>query len=338
MRLQYARKLMVHIATRRSAQIPIMAAILVAYPLVMSDFFTFQIGAYSLILGTISLSLMVLAGYGGMVSLSQMTVAGISGYIVAILGGNSTVPGDGLSLWIVVPVAILIGAIMGAGIGSISVRTEGVYTIMITLAIAVVFFYLVRQNYTVFNGFTGFAGVNPPTTGAVYWRDPKPFYYLALAISSLCCWAVWYASRSTFGLTLQAIRDNPRRMRSLGFHVTAHRICAYFFSGLIASTAGVLLVWFNGRISPGSVNLDAVLNILIIAVLGGMKHPVGPFLGAAIFVLLENFAIGFARERFNTVIGVSFLLIIFLSRDGTLGILYHLRSKIVNMLRRGGVM
>ena len=319
----------ISILTRRRVQISITLLTLIVYPFVVSDFFIFQIGSYSLILGTIALSLMVLAGYGGMVSLAQMTVAGIAGYAVAILGTNSAQLGLNLPLWIVVPCAIAIGSVVATCIGFVSVRTEGVYTIMITLAIAVVFFYLVRQNYAIFNGFNGFAGVEPPVIGAIYWRDPIPFYYLTLTVSTFFCWAVWYMARSPFGIALQAVRDNPRRMNALGFHVTAHRISAYCFSGVIASTAGVLFVWFNGRISPGSVNVDAVLNILIIAILGGLAHPIGPFLGAIIFVLLENFAIDFiARERFNTVIGVSFLLIVFLSPDGMLGIFQRIVSKI----------
>src|SRR3546814_7675584 len=80
------------------------------------------------------------------------------------------------------------------------------------------------------------------------------FYYLSLAVAAFFLFAVIYAARSTFGLSLQAIRDNPRRMRAIGFDVTLHRVAAYFLAGLIAGTGGVLLVWFNGRISPGSVD------------------------------------------------------------------------------------
>lgn len=311
------------------------AVFLLAYPSFASPFFVFQIGAYSLILGTVALSLMMLAGYGGMVSLAQLTVAGLAGYLMAILGDNSVgVMGLGWPWWLTVPVAILSAALFSAFIGAVSVRTEGIYTIMITLAIAVAFFYFVRQNYVIFNGFTGFAGVEPPRLFGLYWRDPVPFYYLALAVAAGFAGVVAYAARSTFGLGLQAIRDNPRRMRALGYNVTLHRIVAYFLAGLIAGTAGVLLVWFNGRISPGSVGVDVVIDILVIAVVGGMRHPIGPFLGAIGFVLLENFAIDLIdRERFNTVIGLAFLLVVLYSPDGLLGLWVRIRSK-VRMTRR----
>ncbi len=303
---------------------------LLAYPTFASDFFTYQIGAYSLILGTIALSLMMLAGYGGMVSLAQLTVSGFAGYMVAILGDNSVgVMGLGWPWWLTVIFAILSAAIVSALIGAISVRTEGIYTIMITLAIAVAFFFFVRQNYVLFNGFTGFAGVEPPTLFGLYWRDPVPFYYLTLAVSAFFFLMVAYGARSTFGLSMQAIRDNPRRMRALGYDVTLHRIAAYFLSGIIAGTAGVLMVWFNGRISPGSVGVDVAIDVLVIAVVGGMRNPIGPFLGAIAFVILENFAIDLIdRERFNTVIGLAFLLVVLFSPDGILGLWSRLQSKI----------
>lgn len=308
----------------------LLALFLLAYPSFASNFFIFQIGAYSLLLGTVALSLMMLAGYGGMVSLAQLTVAGLAGYLVAIFGDNSVgVMGLGWPWWITVTVAILAAASFSALIGAISVRTEGIYTIMITLAIAVAFFYFVRQNYVIFNGFTGFAGVLPPTVFGVDWRDPVPFYYLSLFVAVFFFCAVLYGARSSFGLSLQAIRDNPRRMRALGYNVTLHRVAAYFLSGLIAGTAGVMLAWFNSRISPGTVGVDVVIDILVIAVVGGLRHPLGPFIGAIAFVLLENFAIDLIdRERFNTVIGLAFLLAVLFSPDGILGLWGRLRSKL----------
>ncbi|MDE0057604.1 MAG: branched-chain amino acid ABC transporter permease [Defluviicoccus sp.] len=308
----------------------LLAVFLLGYPLFASDFFTFQIGAYSLILGTIALSLTMLAGYGGMVSLAQMTVAGFAAYIMAILGTNSVgVMGLGWPWWLTAAIAILGAALLSTFIGAISARTEGIYTIMITLAIAVAFFYFVRQNYVIFNGFTGFAGIEPPTLFGVYWRDPTPFYYLCLAVAAFFYFAVLYGARSSFGLGLQAVRDNPRRVRALGINVFSHRVVAYFYAGVIAGTAGVLLVWFNGRVSPGLVGVDMVIDILVIAVIGGLAAPIGPFLGAIAFVLLENFAIDLIdRERFNTVIGLAFLLIVLFSPDGMLGLWRRAESKL----------
>ena len=303
-------------------------AVLLAFPWVATPFFTYQIGAQALALGLIALSLTFLAGSGGMISLAQMTVAGLAGYMVAIFGTAAT---DGVTLgwpwWLAVLIGIVIAVVAATFIGWLSVRTEGIYTIMITLAIATAFFYFVRQNYAWFNGFNGFHAVVPPRVLGVYWRDPVPFYYLTLAVAGFFYLATVYAERSTFGLSLQAIRDNPPRMRALGFDVSAHRVFAFFLAGLIAGTAGVLLVWFNGQISPGTISVAAAIDVLVIAVVGGLKRPVGPYLGAILFVLLKNFAIDLIdAERFNTVIGLAFLLIVLFSPDGILGLWERLKA------------
>ncbi|MCP4381943.1 MAG: branched-chain amino acid ABC transporter permease [Hyphomicrobiales bacterium] len=308
-------------------------ALLIVYPLFASPFFTFQVGAYALILGTIALSLMFLAGYGGMVSLSQMSVAGLAGYVVAILGSNSLGTGLELPWWLVVPLATIVAALFSIGTGLLAVRTEGIYTIMITLAIGVALFLLAQQNYEIFNGHSGFAGIAPPALG-VDWRDPVPFYYLSLFVAAAFYLAVVYIARSPFGLALQAIRDNPRRMRALGFHVAAHRVAAYAVSGVIAGLAGVLLVWFNGRVSPGTIGVDRLVDILVIAVVGGTRHPAGAFLGAIFFVLLDTFAIDIVgAERFNTLIGILFLSIVLFSPDGLLG-LWGKARRSLSMKRR----
>jgi branched-chain amino acid transport system permease protein len=294
---------------------------LIAYPLVVPSFFTFQIGAQALILGMISLSLMVLAGYGGMLSLAQLTIAGIAAYTVAIFGHNSVgVMGLGWPWWIAAPFAIALAAASAALIGLVAVRSVGIYMIMITLAISTAFYYFALQNYSLFNGFSGYRGVAPPTMFGIYLRDPIPFYYLALTAAAAAYGTVIYSSRSPFGLALQATRDNQRRMRALGYNVTAIKVFAWALAGVIAGTAGVLLVWFNGRISPGTVSVAETIGILVIAVIGGIKHPIGPFIGAFFYVLLKTFAIDLVNaERFNTLIGLVFLLIVLFSPDGMLG-------------------
>ena len=209
-----------------------LAVALVLFPLVATPFVVFQLGAQTLILGMIALSLTILGGYGGMVSMAQLTVAGVAGYAVAILGPNGTgVLGLNWPWEIYVPAAILVAGVVSALIGAIAVRTAGIYTIMITLAVGVAFFYLAQQNYSLFNGHSGFRGVAPPNVFGVSWRDAIPFYFLCLAMAALAYSAVVYAARSTFGLALMASRDNPRRARAVGYDVTWLRIAAFFFSG-----------------------------------------------------------------------------------------------------------
>ena len=303
------------------------ALLMLAMPLFASNFVLFQIFGWTFILGMIALSLMFLAGYGGMVSLIQMTVGALAGYTVAILG-TSGVPtlSLGWPWWLYIPVAIIIATLFGTLVGALAVRTEGIYTIMITLAIASAFFYFTRQNYGLFNGYTGFNRVIPPQLFGVDWRQATPFYYLTLTCAALSYFAVVYVSRSPFGLALQGVRDNPRRMSALGFSVTAHRILAYTFSSVIAAVGGILLVWQNSQVSPGTAGIPQVIDILVIAVVGGIKRPIGPFVGALIYVLLRVYspdvllAFGLSGERFKLLIGLGFLVIVFFSPDGVLGL------------------
>ncbi len=313
------------------SQIPAWGWLLMAFmlclPLFASDFVIFQIFGWSMILGMIALSLMFLAGYGGMVSLVQMTVAACAGYMVAIFGTSAAAEISlGWPWWLYIPVAILIAMAFGTISGALAVRTEGIYTIMITLAIASAFFYFTRQNYVLFNGFSGFNSVDPPQLFGVDWRQAVPFYYLTLFWATVAYLAVWYVGRSPFGLALQGIRDNPRRMSALGFNITAHRIAAYTFAAFFAAIAGILLTWQNNQISPGTAGVGPVIDILIIAVVGGLKRPIGPFIGALVYVLLRTFAldvlvaVGLDGQRFQLLIGIGFILIVFFSPDGLLGL------------------
>lgn len=312
----------------------VVGVVLLLMPVVANDFFLFQILGWSFILGMISLSLMFLAGYGGMVSLAQMSTAVLAGYMVAILGSSGV---QSISLhwpwWLYVPVAIFVAALFATMIGALAVRTEGIYTIMITLAIAAAFFYFTRQNYTIFNGYSGFANVVPPPIFGIEWREPIPFYYLATTCAVLSYLAVVYISRAPFGLALQGVRDNPRRMAALGFNVFLHRVAAYTLASIIAAVAGILLVWQNAQVSPGTAGLGAVIDILVIAIVGGITRPIGPFIGALVYVLLRIFspdileALALPGDRFNLLIGLGFLAIVYWSPDGLLGLWDRWRSR-----------
>ena len=312
----------------------VVGLVLLAMPAFAGDFVLFQVFGWTFILGMIALSLMFLAGYGGMVSLIQMSVAAMAGYMVAIFGTSGVEAiSMGLPWWVYIPAAIVIATAFGTLVGALAVRTEGIYTIMITLAIASAFFYFTRQNYDIFNGYSGFNLVLPPALFGVDWREPAPFYYLTLVCAALSYAAVVYVSRAPFGLALQGVRDNPRRMAALGFNVTAHRIAAYAFSAVIASVGGILLVWQNAQIAPGTAGIPAVIDVLVIAVIGGLRRPVGPFVGAFIYVLLRTFspdvltALGLSGERFKLLVGLGFLALVFFSPDGVLGLWDRWRTR-----------
>ncbi|MGB6105027.1 MAG: branched-chain amino acid ABC transporter permease [Pusillimonas sp.] len=294
---------------------------LLAYPQLVPDFWVVSIGAQAIVLGLITLSLTFLAAYGGMVSLAQMATAGVAGYTLAILGSHSANIGADVLPW---PLALLLGMLAGviAGlvIGAVAVRSRGIYLLMSTLAIAMIFYYLAQQNTALLHGFDGIRGVAAPTILGVSLREPRVFYYLCLAIGGIAYLLVIHLVQTPFGLALQGARDDERRMRSLGYRVTLHQVAAFGVAGLLASLGGILNLWYQGGISPGTIGMTSTVGILIMAVIGGLSHPRGAFIGALAYVLIQNFAVDLVgANRFNTLVGFVFLVIVMLSPDGLVG-------------------
>src|SRR3569833_2211654 len=175
----------------------IVAAILLIMPLIANGFFLIEIFATTLILGTIALSLMFLAGYGGMVSLMQLTIAGFAAYMVAVFGMSANANISlGWPWWLATPMALVLATIFGTLGGTLAVRTEGIYTIMITLAIGAAFYYFTNQNWAIFNSHTDINNVSTPHFWGVDWRADIPFYYVVLAGATHCYFAVDYISRA----------------------------------------------------------------------------------------------------------------------------------------------
>lgn len=286
-------------------------------PLLLNDFWLTQVVTRSLILGVTALSLTFLATYLGVVSFAQATMAGVAGYTIAYFGINSVNVGIPLPTYINVPLALIFATVSGALIGLIAHRSRGIYAIMITLAIGVAFFYFTRQNYTLLNGWTGFSGIPTPEPFGLKLRDPAPFYFVCLTISAAALVLVSGFVRSPMGLAIQAVRDAPSRLLALGIPVIVPIVVAFAFSGFIAGSGGILNVWFQERISSFSVGFGPIIDLLVISVIGGLRHPSGAFLGALVFVLLDTFAGDFIdRERFNTLIGIVLLIIIMTAPNG----------------------
>src|ERR1700750_772851 len=159
------------------------AAILLIMPLIANGFFLIEIFGTTMILGIIALSLMFLAGYGGTVSLMQLTIAGFAGYMVAVLGasGNANIS-MGWPWWLATPIALALATIFGTLGGALAVRTEGLYTIMITLAIGAAFYYFTNQNWAIFNGHTGINTVVTRHSWGLDWLSNIAFYYVTLGV------------------------------------------------------------------------------------------------------------------------------------------------------------
>jgi branched-chain amino acid transport system permease protein len=312
-------------------------------PLVVSDFFLSVILTKALWLGVAAASLIFLAAYGGMVSLAQVGLYGIAGMVYANLvmadGGSAAA----WNPWLAVIGALVIATVAGLGFGWIAARSEGIYFLMITLAFSVLVYYFFSQ-VTQLSGFGGVNNLDLPGLVGNPTRDPAPRYLITLVVAVLVFIGLRGLSRTAFGLGLQGIRDEPARMRALGFDVTLHRALAFTVAAFVAGIAGVLSVWYNRRISPGSINLEQTINILIIAVIGGLYRLEGAWIGALAYALIDNYSREWVPDvgnvlgsaRFNTIIGLVFLIIVLLSPGGLVGIWERARDRLRGRRRGGG--
>jgi branched-chain amino acid transport system permease protein len=294
--------------------------VLALAPLLFGEFYVSAVLTKALWLGLAASSLIFLAAYAGMVSLGQVALYGIAGFtmanLVAAEGGSAVA----WNPWAGAVAGVLAATVVGLFLGAISSRSYGIYFLMLTLAVAVLAYYFFAQ-VTQLSGFGGINNVSRPGFIGNPIADPLPLFYVTLGTSVAVYLVVRYLARTPFGLSLQGIRDDPERMRALGFNVRLHRTIAFGVGALIAGIAGVLSVWWNTRISPGSIALPQTIDVLVIAVIGGLFRLEGAWVGALLFAVLDNEIRGvdLIGDRFNTVVGVIFLAIVLISPGGLMG-------------------
>jgi branched-chain amino acid transport system permease protein len=317
-------------------------------PLLVTDFWMDTILTQTFILGIVAASLIFLSAYGGMISLAQTALAGIAGYAIGNMVTQNIPGGEtkGLTLgWdptVALIAAIAVTTAFGLIVGALSSRSFGIYFLMLTLTFGVIANLFVGS-VTQFGGFSPIAGIDRYTPGFVgdIVTDRERLYYIALIVAVAVYVLVRYLMRTPFGLSFQGVRDEPVRMASLGYNVALHRTLAFTLGAFIASLGGVLSVWWNGQISPSNLGLNAVIELLVIAVIGGLTRIEGAWLGAFAYILINNQASNWIPTEglpviggsFNTVIGLVFLAIVIVSPDGLMG----LWDRLWNSVRgRGG--
>jgi branched-chain amino acid transport system permease protein len=273
---------------------------------------------------------------------------GIAGYAVGNMVSQGGAGGEskGLALgWdptVALVLAIVITTFVAFVFGAVASRSYGIYLLMLTLTFGVIA-NLFFGSVTKLGGFSPIAGIDRYTPGFVgdVVNDRQRLYYIALICALVAYALIRYLVRTPFGLSLQGIRDEPLRMASLGFTVPLHRMLAFTFAGLLAAVAGVLAAWWNGQISPSDLGLVATINLLVMAVIGGLVRIEGAWLGAFAFIVINNEVtnripsdgLWVVGGTFNTVVGLIFLAIVIVSPDGLMGVwerLWTIRG------RRGG--
>jgi branched-chain amino acid transport system permease protein len=322
---------MSRLATPERAVGLVVLVVAVLAPVLFSTYWVSALLTQILLLGIIAASLTFLSAYGGMVSLAQVAVYGIAGFVV---GNATTSNSKGLNLnwdpWIGVVLGLAVGTGIALVFGALACRSVGIYFLMITLTYGVIanlFFGQVTQ----LSGFGGISGISTPGLLGAADVHPARLYYVALVLSLLVYAVLRYLVRTPFGLTLQGVRDDAVRMSSLGYHVGVHRTLAFGLAGLIASIGGVLFVWWNGHIDPASIDIGRMVSVLAIAVIGGLYRLEGAWIGSFIYVVLNNYlqTISWIGPRFDTVIGIIFLVIVLVSPSGVMGIW----ERLVGLLR-----
>jgi branched-chain amino acid transport system permease protein len=309
-----------------------------AGPAFLDDYWVSFVLTQTFLVGIAAASLIFLSAYGGMVSLAQTALVGIAAFTMGnVVTTNAT---QGLNLgwnpWLGVGVAIAVATTIGLIFGAIASRSLGIYFLMITLAYGVIGFFFFLQ-VDKLSGRAGIPTIRDHAPGIVGGNDADParLYYIALIVALAVYMVIRYVVRTPFGITLQGIRDEPIRMASLGYNVPLHRTLAFGLAGAVASLSGVLFVWWNDQVDPATLDLNAIVALLIVAVIGGLGRIEGAWLGAFAYVVINNYVrdveVPVLGGSFPTVIGFIFLAIVLVSPDGLMGIW----GRALGLLERG---
>ena len=307
--------------TPRNAAVAAMLVILALVPVYCAaSGSTFALSMFTriVIFAIAAVSLNLVMGYGGMVSFGHAAFLGLGGYVVGILAKEGV--GSGFIQW---PLALVVSGLFALGIGALSLRTRGVYFIMITLAFAQMAYY-VASGLDRYGGDDGLTIYHRSTFGGVINLSNKTaFYYLCLALLLATLVLVSRLVNSRFGLAIQGARSNERRMRAIGFPTYRYKLTCFVISGVLCGLAGVLLANHTDFISPAIMHWTRSGDLIVMAVLGGMGSVIGPVIGAVTLLLLEE---GLSRvtEYWPIILGPLILLVVLYARGGVDSLLTRL--------------
>jgi len=264
-------------------------------------------------------SLNLIMGYGGMMSFGHAAYLGIGGYAVGILAHEGI--GSGFIQW---PVALIASALFALVIGALSLRTRGVYFIMITLAFA-------QMAYYVASGLSRYGGDDGLTIykrsdfgGLINLSSRVQLYYFCLACMFGVIYLIWRIVNSRFGLVVQGLRSNEARMQAIGFPANRYRLVCFVISGTMCGLAGALLANNTDFVSPAVMYWTRSGDLMVMVILGGMGSLFGPVLGAIVYLVLEE-SLSQVTEYWALIMGPLLLLIVLFGRGGIVGLLGRLR-------------
>jgi branched-chain amino acid transport system permease protein len=267
------------------------------------------------ILALAAVSLNLILGYGGMMSFGHAAYLGIGGYAVGMLAFEGIT--TGFVQW---PVALLVSAFFAFVIGALSLRTRGVYFIMITLAFAQMAYYIVA-------GLARYGGDDGLTIqkrsqfiAPINLSNKVQFYYICLVLLCAAIYLVWRIVNSRFGMAIQGARSNDTRMRAIGFPTYRYKLVCFVIAGTLCGLAGALLANHTDFVSPAMMYWTRSGDLIIMVVLGGMGSTFGPLFGAVALLVLEEVLSGIT-EYWQIILGPLLLLVVLFARGGIDGLL-----------------
>ena len=274
-----------------------------------------------MILAIVALSLDLILGIGGLVSFGHAAFVGIGAYVAAILLQEGA--GDVL---IALPLVLAATAAYGAFAGAISLRTQGVAFIMITLAFGQMTYFLAQALYA-YGGDDGMTLTARSTVaGLKLFENKLAFFYIVLGVLILAYGLIRRVALSRFGRALTGCRDNPVRMASLGYDVTRIRLMAFVLSGMVAGVAGLLLANHTEFVSPAYIAWQRSGEFIFMVIIGGLGSLWGAMAGAAAFLLIEE-GLSSLTEHWKALFGPLIILFVLFTRGGVAGLAARLWPK-----------
>jgi branched-chain amino acid transport system permease protein len=289
--------------------IAVIAASLLLPPFLAGDFYI-NLASQILIAAIFALSLNLLVGFGGMTSLGHASYLGVAAYISALLTSRY---GFGHGSAAVISIA---GAVvMAAFFGIIALRATGLGFLMITLALSQVLWGLAYRMSNVTNGDNGIAGLTRPAPFGISLDRPASFYWFVLIVAAFAFLMMAIFVSSAFGSSLKGVRDQPRRMAALGFNPWLIRWITFIYAGFWGGVSGLLYVYYHKYIHPTSLSTTSSAEALLGVIAGGSGTLGGPIVGAAVVLLIKNYASAYV-ERWNMLLGLVFLFIVLVMPAG----------------------
>ena len=311
---------------RRWVMLALIWAVLVAVP-----YWIPWVGGYTalasrvLVMGLAAMGLNFLLGFTGVMSFGHAAYFGLGAY-----GAGLTLRYLVHSTPLAVLIGILVGTLGGALFGALIVRRKGVYFAMLTIAFGQICYYIAYSWNDFTGGYDGLRGFQREPIGFGPWvldirGSNEAFYYFVLGVFAVCVGSMALLLRSPFGRTLIAIRENQRRARFLGIPVERHVWLSFTISTFFASVAGALYALLNNFADPSALNYLISGDFVIMAVMGGMRSFWGPLVGAAVFVVLQDY-ISSMTVNWMSLIGLLFVLVVLFFPRGLLGYLRRVVS------------